>query len=95
MLSAEIDPLVQEKGHLNGLLLIVPHFPGWEDFDALFAHLSFVRHHHKQVEKVAVVSSERLFSLLVKEVSGNHFFHPEIRVFSDEGEAKQWLSFSL
>lgn len=43
-----IDPYIEMSGSINGLIIHVESFPGWESFTALCSHLKFVREHHKK-----------------------------------------------
>ena len=42
-LTREVDPYIEEKGELRGLMIQAESFPGWGDFGALVSHLSFIR----------------------------------------------------
>ena len=52
-----VDPHIEAKGDLAGLVLDIKAFPGWESLGAMAAHLKFVREHHKKVKKIAIVTS--------------------------------------
>lgn len=54
--AQEIDPYIEAKGGLRGLLVQAESFPGWADFAALLAHFKFVKNHHQHIEKVAAVT---------------------------------------
>src|SRR5215211_3284384 len=51
-----IDPLMAANGKLAGLMIHTPSFPGWRDFDAVKAHLKFVRNHQRRIGRLAVVT---------------------------------------
>lgn len=91
-LSQKVDPVIKKHGHLNGVLIVASSFPGWKDFDGLFAHLQFIKDHHKNVEKVALVTTDTLIKLGAGRISKYHFLHPEIQIFDKEKEAINWLS---
>ena len=55
-LAATVDPHIEERGALAGLIIEVAAFPGWDSFGAMASHFRFVRDHHKQIKKVGVVS---------------------------------------
>ena len=38
-----IDPFIEEHGKLNGIIIYTKLFPGWEDFAALYRHLTFIK----------------------------------------------------
>ena len=55
-ISRSIDPYIREKGKLTGLLIEAASFPGWDSFSALIGHLKFVHDHHRNIDRVAVVT---------------------------------------
>lgn len=90
-LSEEIDPYIEARGRLHGLLIDAKTFSGWDDFAGLMAHLKFVENHHKKIEKVAVLSDDRFLS--AAPTFADHFVHAEIKHFphSEREEARRWL----
>ncbi|MBW2461328.1 MAG: STAS/SEC14 domain-containing protein [Deltaproteobacteria bacterium] len=91
-LSAEIDPYIEKAGSLAGMMVVADHFPGWDDFAALTSHLAFVRAHHKSIDRVALVTADRLVSALPRFAS--RFVSAEIRVFpmSTRDDALTWVT---
>lgn len=91
-LGKAVDPQIEEHGDLNGLILDVDKFPGWDGFGALVTHLRFVRDHHKHVKKVAVVTDSHLGD--AAEHLASHFISAEIRHFpaGEMDEAKAWIA---
>jgi hypothetical protein len=87
-----VDPYIEERGGLNGLLLYAEKFPGWEDFHALFTHLRFVRDHHRKVKKVAAVTDSTFLSMAPRIT--DHFVEAEVQHFELDArnEALDWLS---
>lgn len=90
-LSALVDSYLSDHAKLKGVLISSEAFPGWGDFRGFTAHMHFVREHHKQVERVAVVTDSHLAG--IAESHGNHFTSAEVRhfSFSDEAKALEWL----
>ncbi len=90
-LSAEIDPYIEKAGELNGLMIVAEHFPGWDDFSALSAHLRFVRDHQAKIRRVAIVTNDRLISVLPH--IATRFVEAEVRSFPMSGhdEALLWV----
>jgi hypothetical protein len=86
-----VDPYIEANGKLHGLLLDAEAFPGWRDFAALIAHFQFVRDHHRNIEKVAVVSDSSFLSVAPK--FATHFVKADVRHFphSQRDEALAWL----
>ncbi len=91
-LAAEVDPYIEQAGGLNGLLIEAPTFPGWENLGALLRHLTFVREHHREIARVALVTDSKLGDL-AERVAG-HFVSAEIKHFQgDQMEAaRAWLA---
>lgn len=87
-----VDPWIEKYGHLNGILIHIENFPGWDSFAALCAHLRFVRQHHQKVTRVALVTDAYVGKLI--ESLASHFVRAEISVFpyQDIDQAKRWLS---
>lgn len=66
-------------------------FPGWDSVAALMSHLKFIRNHHRQVARVAVVTDSELLKIMPH--IAKHFVSAQVRQFpSDERtEALAWL----
>ena len=59
-LAKTVDPHIEERGSLAGLIIEVTSFPGWESLGAMAGHFRFVRDHHKQIKKIGVVTDSPL-----------------------------------
>ncbi|MDO9514472.1 MAG: STAS/SEC14 domain-containing protein [Syntrophales bacterium] len=90
-LGREVDPYIEERGTLNGLMIYVKSFPGWDNFAALLSHIQFVRGHHQKIKKVAAVTDSGFLSILPRVAS--HFVRAEVRHFdyADRDAALDWL----
>jgi hypothetical protein len=90
-LSAVVDPYIESKGGLKGLMIVAKHFPGWDDFTALTSHVRFVKDHQKQIRRVAIVSGDRLLSVLPGVAS--KFLSAEVRSFpaDQRDQALLWV----
>ena len=90
-LAAVADSYLSDHAKLHGVLIVSKEFPGWENFAGFTAHMHFAREHHKQVERVAIVTDSKLAGLA--ESLGKHFVAAEIKhfPFSDEAKALAWL----
>ena len=55
-LSADVDAYLSEHAKLRVVMVQAKGFPGWEDFSGFTAHMHFVREHHNQVRRIAVVT---------------------------------------
>jgi hypothetical protein len=86
-----VDPYIEKSGKLNGIIIHVKSFPGWDSFSALLTHLSFVKDHHKKVAYVAFVTDSYLGKLA--ENVANHFISAQIKSypFSEIKAAKEWI----
>jgi DNA primase large subunit len=88
-----IDPFIEKTGKLEGIIIYVESFPGWESFSALLKHLKFIKEYHKKVSSVAFVTNSAVGE--IAEHVGSHFVNAKIKIFSfDELEdAKKWIEF--
>ncbi|NOZ09752.1 MAG: STAS/SEC14 domain-containing protein [Gammaproteobacteria bacterium] len=89
--AAVVDPYIEKTGKLNGIIIRVRTFPGWDSFAALIKHLEFIREHHKKVSHVAFVTDSPIAGFA--EHIASHFVNAEIKGFSfGELEAsKKWI----
>jgi len=78
-LSATVDGYLAQHAKLHGVLVHTREFPGYENFDGFIAHMHFVRKHHTQVERVAVVTDSVFAS--IAETLGKHFIAADVRHF--------------
>jgi len=86
-----IDPFIEKSGKLNGIIIYVETFPGWDSFAALSTHLKFVNEHHKKVSCVAFVTNSLLGGLA--EHIASHFVSAQVKSFSFNAldDAKEWI----
>jgi len=91
-IAATVDPQIEKKGALAGIIIELSAFPGWDSLGAMVAHLRFVRGHHKQVKKVAVVTDARLGA--VAEKLASHFVAATIKHFpaGQADAARNWIA---
>ena len=90
-LVREVDPYIENKGKLNGLMIYMKSFPGWEDFASFLSHVRFVKNHHRKVKKIAAVTEGRFLSIMPQ--IAKHFVQAEIKHFEykDKDAALNWL----
>lgn len=76
---------------MNGLIIHVEKFPGWDSFAALSTHFQFVKDHHLHIERIAFVTDSPLGDLA--ENLASHFVAAEVKHFPYSGlaDAKQWI----
>lgn len=89
---AKVEALLEGGSHLAGLMIEAPGFPGWKDFAGMSSHLRFLRDHHRDIPRVAIVSDSRFLTALPK--LARHFIGAEFRHFDagDSGAALEWAA---
>lgn len=89
--AAMIDPMIERRGSLNGIIIHTKEFPGWDSFAAMLTHLNFVRDHHTKVRRVAMVTDSLVGDLA--EVITGHFVAAEVKHFgfNQFKEARLWV----
>ena len=90
-LNVDVNTYLSKHAKLHGVMVHAKAFPGWENFGAFIAHIHFVNEHHKQVERIALVTDIHLSSIV--ELLAKHFTSAEIKKFpfTDEAKALEWL----
>ncbi|MGJ0484527.1 MAG: STAS/SEC14 domain-containing protein [Methylomicrobium sp.] len=90
-LAQLVDPLINEAGELNGVLVHTRQFPGWDSFAAFMAHIRFIKRHHRHVKKVALSINSPWGKRAAKLAS--HWLAAQIKIFPYEEltQAKRWL----
>lgn len=91
-LAQLVDPFIDEKGELHGLMIYTKSFPHWENFKALLTHFKFAKNHQQHIRKIAAVSDNTILSIAPSIVT--HFIHAEVRHFdyADKDAALAWLA---
>lgn len=90
-LAKAVDPEIEERGDLAGLIIDAPRFPGWDSFSALVTHLRFLRDHHKHIKKVAMVTDSPVGD--AAEHIASHFVAADVKHFpaGDTDAARAWI----
>ena len=90
-LVREVDPYIEEKGKLNGLMIYTKSFPGWENFASFLSHIKFVKNHHHKVKKIAAVTESGFLSIMPQ--VARHFVQAQVKHFDymDKDAALNWL----
>ena len=78
-LAALVDPFIEAKGELKGLMIVAERFPGCDSLGALIEHVRFVREHQKLIRRVATVSDGATLTILP--LLAKHFVKAEVRHF--------------
>lgn len=86
-----VDPYIEKRGVLNGVMIYADSYPGWEDFISLLSQLRFIDEHRHKIKRVAAVTDSGFLSILPQ--VGNYFVDAEVRHFSyeDHHVAMEWL----
>jgi hypothetical protein len=90
-LATEIDAFSEEQGSLTGLIIHTKSFPGWDDFSAFLHHMKFVKEHHKDIKRVAVVTDSKVGA--IGPGIAKHFVSAQLKHFEYDNieEAKKWI----
>ncbi|MDB2414218.1 STAS/SEC14 domain-containing protein [Rickettsiales bacterium] len=89
-LADHVDALIKKYGNIR-ILINAMAFDGWESVKAAEEHFCFVKKHHKDVERIAVIASHSWQHWLV--AMARVFVHPKIEVFDVDQitKAKEWI----
>lgn len=87
-----IDPYIAKTGRLNGIVVHVEKFPGWDSFAAFASHLRFIKGHHRKITRVALCTDSALGAVAPR--IARHFVKAEIRAFKNAefDLAKAWAA---
>ena len=90
-ITSLVDPYIEANGCLDGILIHADNFSGWDGFSSMLAHARFVKNHHKDVAKVAVVADNRFLEYAQK--VAEHFVQAELKHFPEDQhvQAMAWL----
>lgn len=85
-----VDPWIESHKKLQGVVISVEKFPGWENFGSFIRHFEFVSTHHRKVKRVALAVDGNLPEVMSKVAS--HFVEAEIKQFpfAKQEEAITW-----
>jgi len=91
-LGKAVDQYIVEQGALNGVMIYVESFPGWDDFEALISHVRFVRDNTADIDKVAAVTDSKFLTIMPKIV--DRFISADVRHFDYDAKdaAMEWLA---
>ena len=90
-LASVVDPYLESRGELKGIIIEAKGFPGWDSLGAMAAHFRFLRDHHRRIRKLAIVTDAHLAD--VAEKLGSHFVSATIKHFpsGQTAEAERWI----
>lgn len=90
--AERVDPLIDQYGSLNGIVIHVASFPGWDSFSGFVSHIRFVKEHHRSIGRVALCTDSQVGA--VAERLASHFVSAEIKTFpySELANAEAWAA---
>ncbi len=89
--ASQVDPIIEQDGKLDGLVIKTRDFPGWETFSDVVAHFRFVKNHHQMINKVALVTDAKVADLVPTVI--NHFVKADVKhfAFNEYEKAVEWI----
>lgn len=90
ILTDKVDSWLETHKQLNGLVVHIKEFPGWQDLGSLISHITFIKNHHRKIGKVALCADGNIAEWGPKLAS--HFVKAKIEHFSFDqlDEAISW-----
>jgi len=90
-MAAAVDPVIEQKGDLAGLVIHAKSFSGWDSFASMLSHFRFVRDHHRHIKKLAVVSDSAVLTVFPQIAA--HFISAELKHFhfNEYSDALTWI----
>ena len=90
-LNSIIDPYLQNHKKLNGVVIKIKQFPGWDSLASIKAHFDFVKKHHEKTKRLAFVTDSSFIELF--EHVARFVVHPEVKEFAYDKveEAIEWI----
>jgi hypothetical protein len=79
-LASTADAWIESHGDLQGLVIHVREFPGWENMGSMLRHLRFVRDHQRHVKRIAFAADSKLAG--IAPVVADVFIHAEVKSFA-------------
>ena len=91
LITRTVDRHLETHESIKGILIKSKKFPGWQGIGAMASHMKFVRDHHRDIGRIALVTDSPLGSFADK--MGDHFVSAQIRSFDydDHDDAVDWL----
>lgn len=87
-----IDGYLHMHGELHGLVVQAASFEDWDEFVAHTGHLKLMREHHRQIQRVAIVSDAELSQVIPQ--LARHFVAADLEQFPAENveRAASWAA---
>ncbi len=90
-LTATTNAWLDSHGELNGLVLQMHEFRGWETFGSFVRHLRFISEHEERIDRVALVADTKLVRFVPR--IAEHFVKAEVKSF-EEDEVEQAIAWA-
>lgn len=74
-----VDPWIEANGELDGVVVHVRSFPGWENVGSFIRHMQFIRDYQHRIRRVAVAAESRFAE--IGPALAEHFISAEIKGF--------------
>lgn len=90
-ITKHVNPILKEYKKAR-LLIDATVFSGWKNIKACEQHFSFVKAHHMNIERIALIAGYAWQHWVIGAIK--IFVHPEIKVFDkdQQEEAKKWVT---
>ena len=79
-LAELVDPWINAKHELQGIVINVEKFPGWENLKGFISHIKFVGSHERKVRRVALAVDGLLPEFMAQFTK--HFIKAEVKQFA-------------
>jgi hypothetical protein len=91
-LALTVDPWIESRGALRGIVVHTRGFPGWQNLGSFLRHMRFVGDHHRKVARVALAADGTLAEIVPS--LGDPFVQAEVRHFAFDrvDDAIAWAS---
>jgi hypothetical protein len=89
-ITPEVDSFISQHGKIR-LLVDVSSFNGWNNAAALLKHIQFIKDHHRNVERIAVVGARSWQHWVIGVI--RMIVHPEVKAYdrNQQNEALRWI----
>jgi hypothetical protein len=90
-IASKADEIIAQEGRIQGLVLNISEFGGWDSLHTFLEHMKIIKGHHKHVERIAAVGDASWQKLLPNLTS--LFVKADVRTFnvSHIASAQEWV----
>ncbi len=92
ILATKVDEWIEGGGKVNGLVIHLKKFPGWENLGSFISHVNFVKNHHRKIRHVALCANGVLPQLAPE--LAKYFVEAKVMQFDYDklGDAMAWAA---